>query len=337
MTAPSPLAPALAALRQRYQADKAQLLAPLQAPGGPAVRLLLQRLTQLVDQQLVALAAATGLPAQVAIVAVGGYGRSQLFPYSDIDVLLLVPPDNAALRPALEAFVTACWDTGLEIGSSVRTVDECLALAQQDITAQTSMLEMRHIGGRTEHFAQLLAQLPSTFHPQEFFLAKHLELRQRHTKFENAPYALEPNCKESPGGLRDLHTILWVAKAANLGHDWHELAQHGILTNLEAQQLERNETTLFQIRARLHGVAGRHEDRLLFDLQTAVALSLGLKNHTPPGQNYPVRASEVLMRRYYWAAKAVMQLQQIVLLNIQERLHPSQAAPGATREGAHHA
>lgn len=327
MTAPSPLAPALAALRQRYQADKAQLLAPLQAPGGPAVRLLLQRLTQLVDQQLLALAAATGLPAQVAIVAVGGYGRSQLFPYSDIDVLLLVPPDNAALRPALEAFVTACWDTGLEIGSSVRTVDECLALAQQDITAQTSMLEMRHIGGSTEHFAQLLAQLPSTFHPQEFFLAKHLELRQRHTKFENAPYALEPNCKESPGGLRDLHTILWVAKAANLGHDWHELAQHGILTNLEAQQLERNETTLFQIRARLHGVAGRHEDRLLFDLQTAVALSLGLKNHTPQGQNYPVRASEVLMRRYYWAAKAVMQLQQIVLLNIQERLHPSQAAP----------
>lgn len=79
------------------------------------------------------------------------------------------------------------------------------------------MLEMRHIGGRTEHFAQLLAQLPSTFHPQDFFLAKHSELRQRHTKFENAPYALEPNCKESPGGLRDLHTILWVAKVGQSG------------------------------------------------------------------------------------------------------------------------
>ncbi len=198
MTAPSPLLPRWLALRQRYQADKAQLLAPLQAPGGPAVRLLLQRLTQLVDQQLVALAAATGLPAQVAIVAVGGYGRSQLFririltfccwcrrtmPLCAQRWRLLSPP--AGIRG---------WRSAPACAPSMK----CSALAQQDITAQTSMLEMRHIGGSTEHFSQLLAQLPSTFHPQEFFLAKHLELRQRHTKFENAPYALEPNCKESP-------------------------------------------------------------------------------------------------------------------------------------------
>lgn len=321
------LSNALTALRQRYHDQKAQCLAHLHTPGGPPIRQLLQRLALLVDVQLTALRHATGLPPEVAIVAVGGYGRCQLFPYSDVDVLLLVPQDCTPLRPALEAFVGACWDAGLEIGSSVRTVAECLALARQDVTAQTSMLEARHIDGHRQCFDRLMAQLPETLQPQEFFLAKHLELRQRHTKFENTPYALEPNCKEAPGGLRDLQTIIWVAKAAGLGSSWHELAHHGILTALEAQQLERNETTLFQIRARLHAVAGRHEDRLLFDLQTAVAHSLGLQNHTPPGQAYPVRASEVLMRRYYWAAKAVMQLQQIVLLNIQERLHPSQAAP----------
>lgn len=322
----------LSQLRARYEHQKAQLLAPLHHPGGPPIRQVLQRLAHLVDEHLIALRQVAALPAEVAIVAVGGYGRSQLFPYSDVDVLLLVPGECSEactdLRPTLETFVGACWDAGLEIGSSVRTVPECLALAAQDVTAQTAMLDARLIDGNVECFHALMAQLPDTVQPQEFFLAKHLELRQRHTKFENTPYALEPNCKESPGGLRDLQTIVWVAMAAGLGSNWRELAQQRILTPLEAQQLERNETTLLQIRARLHVMAGRHEDRLLFDLQTAVAHSLGLQSHTPPGQGgLAVRASEVLMRRYYWAAKAVMQLQQIVLLNIQERLHPSSAEP----------
>ncbi len=329
----------LTSLRQHFHEQKAQLLTHLHSPGGPPIRHLLHRLAQLVDEQLIALRHATALPQEVAIVAVGGYGRGQLFPHSDVDVLLLLPdegPDGkqpegsdpgAQLRPALEAFVSACWDTGLEIGSSVRTVAECLELARQDVSAQTCMLEARHIDGNVQSFERLVRQLPSTLQPQEFFLAKHLELRQRHTRFENTPYALEPNCKEAPGGLRDLQTIIWVAKAANLGQSWNELAKHHIITALEAQQLERNETTLFQIRARLHAAAGRHEDRLLFDLQNAVARSLGLQDRTQPEDAHPVRASEVLMRRYYWAAKAVMQLQQIVLLNIQEHLHPSQAAP----------
>lgn len=322
----------LAQLRTHYEQKKAQLLSHLHHPGGPPIRQLLHRLALLVDAQLVALRQATALPSEVAIVAVGGYGRSQLFPYSDVDVLLLVPGASSEevcteRRLALERFVGACWDAGLEIGSSVCTVAECLTLAIKDTTAQTSMLDARLIDGNAACFQALMRALPSTLQPQEFFLAKHLELRQRHTKFENTPYALEPNCKEAPGGLRDLQTIVWVAMASGLGRNWQELAQQHIITPLEAQQLERNETTLFQIRARLHAMAGRHEDRLLFDLQTAVAHSLGVQSHELPGQAQPVRASEVLMRRYYWAAKAVMQLQQIVLLNIQERLHPSLAAP----------
>jgi [protein-PII] uridylyltransferase len=107
--------------------------------------------------------------------------------------------------------------------------------------------------------------------PKAFFVAKTLELRQRHTKFEDTPYSLEPNCKESPGGLRDLQVILWVAKAAGYGDDWADLARNGLATAFEIKQIERNETLLLLIRAKLHHVAKRREDRLIFDLQNAVA------------------------------------------------------------------
>ena len=114
-------------------------------------------------------------------------------------------------------------------------------------------------------------------------------MRQRHQKFDDTPYALEPNCKESPGGLRDLHVVIWVARAAGLGKTWSALAQAGLITRFEAQQLRRNEGLLRLIRARLHAIAGRREDRLVFDLQTAVAESFGYR--AAPGQ----RVSEVLM------------------------------------------
>jgi [protein-PII] uridylyltransferase len=148
-----------------------------------------------------------------------------------------------------------------------------------------------------------------------------LEMRQRHTKYEDTPYALEPNCKESPGGLRDLQVVLWLAQAARLGRNWSELAKNGLLTAFEARQLQRNEGTLKLIRARLHQIARRREDRLVFDLQTSVAESFGYTN-TPE-----LRASETLMRRYYWAAKAVTQLNQILILNIEEHVLGSQDAP----------
>ena len=111
-------------------------------------------------------------------------------------------------------------------------------------------------------------------------MAKTLEMRQRHNKFENTPYSLEPNCKESPGGLRDLQIILWVAKAAGLGKSWDELARNGLATAFEVRQIKRNEALLSLIRARLHLIAGRREDRLVFDLQTAVAESFGYRTET---------------------------------------------------------
>ena len=144
-------------------------------------------------------------------------------------------------------------------------------------------------------------------------------MQQRHTKFANTPYSLEPNCKESPGGLRDLQMLLWLAKASGLGESWKDLGLHHMVTPLEMRQLQRNEDLLSLIRWRLHYIAQRREDRLVFDLQTSVSQDLGLA--PPEGeQRHARRASEALMKHYYWAAKAVTQLNQIVHLNMQEWL-----------------
>jgi [protein-PII] uridylyltransferase len=219
---------------------------------------------------------------------------------------------------------------GLEIGSSVRTAAECLEEADKDVTVQTSLLECRHLAGSRRLCKQLVQALSDAMDPKAFFVAKTFEMRQRHQKYEDTPYSLEPNCKESPGGLRDLQLVLWVTKAAGLGNSWDELARKGLITQLETRQIKTNEALLRLIRARLHVLAKRREDRLVFDLQNAVAESFGLKADLGPAvaagtqrdasAKQARRASEALMRRYYWAAKAVGQLNQILLLNIQERL-----------------
>ena len=317
-------------LRQQYRSDKSALIDAFQAQGASTrgVHTLLRKLSQLADQLLQALARRAGLPAEMALVAVGGYGRAQLFPHSDVDVLLLLPDaadmaDGSPLRAQIEGFIGSCWDAGLEIGSSVRTVQECLNESARDVTVQTSLLEARLIDGHAELFEVFRTRYAQQMDPRAFLVAKTLEMRQRHNKYENTPYSLEPNCKESPGGLRDLQMILWVARAAGLGSTWKALAASGLATPFEVRQLERNEALLSLIRARLHVIAGRHEDRLVFDLQTAVAESFGYRSTSPDGKRLAMRASETLMRRYYWAAKAVSQLSQILRMNIEERLSPS--------------
>ena len=312
----------VAGLKQGLAADKAALIERFAAarPSATGANSLIRSLAKLVDNTLDALWIAAPMPASAALVAVGGYGRSELFPHSDVDVLLLLPDelDTQAARPAVERFIAACWDIGLEIGSSVRTIDECAAESARDVTVQTALLESRLVVGPRRLFTALHARLSAAREPRAFLRAKTLEMRQRHTKFDDTPYALEPNCKESPGGLRDLQVLLWVARAAGLGRSWAELAANGLVTAFEAKQLQHNEGQLRLIRATLHRIAGRREDRLVFDLQTSVAQSFGLQ--AIKGQ----RVSEVLMRRYYWAAKAVVQLNQIVLLNIEARVYASE-------------
>lgn len=339
--APVPAVHDLGTLRLQYRNDKAALMAQLGVQGSSTrgVRKALQQLSKLTDQTLRELWSIAGFGPGFSLIAVGGFGRGELFPFSDVDVLVLLPDgslpdDDATLKTRLESFIGACWDLGLEIGSSVRTIADCVGEASKDVTVQTSLLECRLIAGSKNAFASLVSQLAEAMDPKAFFVAKTLEMRQRHTKFENTPYSLEPNCKESPGGLRDLQIILWVSKAAGLGRSWDELARKGLATPLEARQIKANEALLSLIRARLHLLANRREDRLVFDLQTAVAESFGFKAQVPavitsgaPGAPHAAptsrgmrRASEALMKRYYWAAKAVTQLNQILLLNIQERL-----------------
>ncbi len=345
----SPRAPALAnesspaetlpQLRQRFREGKTALIESFAQgrPTAPAATRMLRAIARHVDQTLTQLWNQAGMPRHLALIAVGGYGRGELFPYSDVDVLILLPDgidlsastsDHSAeaqqrqtITAALESFIAGCWDIGLEIGSSVRTVAECAQEAQRDVTIQTAMLEARFICGARPRFAEFEQATAAVMDTRAYLRAKTLEMRQRHVKYEDTPYSLEPNCKESPGGLRDLQVVLWVARAAGLGRNWRELAHSGLLTPFEAKQLELNEGQLKLIRARLHIVAKRREDRLIFDLQTAVAESFGYQHSKEQ------RASEVLMRRYYWAAKAVSQLNQILMLNVEERIEGSHDAP----------
>ncbi len=347
--------------KDQYKLQKGAVLDAVAATGAStrSVKRQLLQLSSATDEVLRRLWLAAGLGAgcasgaSCALLAVGGFGRGELFPYSDVDVLLLLPdgasPDtDANLKECIETFISNCWDAGLEIGSSVRTVAECVTEACIDVTIQTSLLESRLIAGEAKLYKQFAKSYDEAMDPQAFFTAKSLEMRQRHTKFEDTPYALEPNCKESPGGLRDLQIILWVAKAAGLGKSWDELARKGLATAREVKQIKLNEAMLSLVRARLHIAAGRREDRLVFDLQHMVAEGFGFTRPPtfrasaaalPPqddallprggpsaqasakGDSYSQRkASEKLMRGYYWAAKAVVQLNQILLLNIAERM-----------------
>jgi len=325
----------LQALRTQYRAQKTALFESLAASGTATrgVRTTLGKLAALADTTLVTLWQEAGFGPPFALVAVGGFGRGELFPYSDVDVLVLMPDDqspdsDAPLKARIETFIGSCWDAGLEIGSSVRTLSECLHEAADDVTIQTSLLEARLITGNKTLFSAFEQQFFAALDPQAFFVAKTLELHQRHHKFEDTPYSLEPNCKESPGGLRDLQVILWVAKAAGYGGDWDTLAKNGLATAFEVKQLKRNEAVLRLIRARLHLIAKRREDRLVFDLQNAMAHSFGFEPPSPSTDRRAfVRPSETLMRRYYWSAKAVTQLNQILMLNIEERLNPSTHEP----------
>ena len=334
------LEPRVPALRALYREQKNAMLDGLRAGGAGTrgIRGALTRLAGLTDAALRSLWQANGFGGDLALLAVGGYGRGELFPYSDVDVLLLLPDAadparDTALRQRIEAFIGQCWDIGLEIGSSVRTVPECLSVAQDDVTVQTALLEARLIVGNRRLFKGFQARFSAQLDALDFFSAKRLEMRQRHAKYEDTPYALEPNIKESPGGLRDLQIILWAARAAGIGGRWEDLHRAGLVTTHELRQLRHNEALLSAIRSRLHLIAARREDRLVFDLQNAVAESFGFQHRLADDGRVMLRASEVLMRRYYWAAKAVTQLNQILLQNIEEHLRAArgEAAPEQRR------
>ena len=311
-------------LKQQLKRERQLVIDAFKDDGKPEK--LLRSLRRVVDAVLVLAWREAGLPADTALVGVGGYGRGELFPYSDVDLLiLLTQTPDAAVTARLEELVQLLWDLGLEIGHSIRTVDECLTESANDITVQTSLLEARLVAGDSALFATLEKRYLQALNQQAFFQAKTAEMRQRHAKYEDTAFSLEPNCKESPGGLRDLQVILWVAKAAGLASSWRALAAYGMVTLTEARQLMEKERALKDIRVRLHLHAGRREDRLVFDVQNALAESIGL--HATGNGIHMRRASEYLMQRYYWAAKTVTQLNTILLQNIEGQLFPQPNVP----------
>lgn len=246
---------------------------------------------------------------QISLLAVGGYGRAELHPYSDVDILLLTQ-DNISekLTEKISAFITQLWDVKLDIGHSVRSIKECLKQAVNDVTVATNLMELRQISGNealTQHLYPLLAE-DVFWTSKKFFLAKRDEQYTRHQQFHGASYTLEPNLKANPGGLRDIQTIAWVAKRHFSADSLEELVAHKYLTQNEFFELLECQDYLWRMRAALHIVAGRSENRLLFDYQGDVAQLMGFGDEGK-------LAIERMMKRFFRIIGRVAELNKMLL------------------------
>ncbi|MCI8212830.1 bifunctional uridylyltransferase/uridylyl-removing protein [Pseudomonas sp. S25] len=253
--------------------------------------------------------------ADIALLAVGGYGRGELHPYSDIDLLILLDSaDHEVFREPIERFLTLLWDIGLEVGQSVRSVDECAVEGQADLTVITNLMESRTIAG-PERLRQRMLEVtsPKQMWPsKEFFLAKRAEQKTRHHKYNDTEYNLEPNVKGSPGGLRDIQTILWVARRQYGTLNLHALAGEGFLLESENNLLASSQEFLWKVRYALHMLAGRSEDRLLFDHQRSIASLLGYQDSDAK------LAIERFMQKYYRVVMSIAQLSDLIIQHFEE-------------------
>ncbi|MCB6184463.1 [protein-PII] uridylyltransferase [Leeia sp. TBRC 13508] len=300
-------------LRDWIRQEKQKISETYDFTSRPNTRLAAQ--SKLVDQLLQTLWARQSMPEASLLIAVGGYGRGQLYPFSDIDLLILVAEDASEEdNQKVEAFIHLLWDIGLEVGHSVRTLKECIQESETDITVQTSMSEARLLVGDEQTFHTFLDQQKAVFDPKLFFEAKLLEQQQRHAKYFGVSNNLEPNIKESPGGLRDLHVLTWVAHACGFGNDWDDLSKRGFISSLEVRLLKRAERVLQAIRIALHETANRREDRLIYDLQGTLAKRFSLEDHPRK------RASEQLMQAYYRAARTIRQLNQMLVQRLKSEI-----------------
>ena len=278
--------------------------------GVPVTRLV-QDLSELIDAVLRDLwNLHLGDSPGAALVAVGGYGRRELHPASDIDILILIESEpEACLIESIERLLTLLWDIGLEVGHSVRTLDDCVREARADVTVMTNLLEARWLSGSEPLFRRMgeVTGPERLWDSERFFAAKTQEQCARWLKYGDTAYNLEPNIKENPGGLRDIQMIGWVAKRHFGAETLHELVDHGFLTESEHQTLIGGQTLLWRIRFALHRLAGRREDRLLFDYQRTLARQFGFSD----GENN--LAVEQFMQQYYRTVQELNQLNEMLL------------------------
>ncbi len=293
---------------------------------GESVVSLVHLRARLVDDLLIHLwHRYAGDCAQVAaLVAVGGYGRAELHPSSDVDIMLLVADDlPASSESQLSDFVTALWDVGLEIGHSVRTVAQCFEEAKRDLTVATTLLESRKLIGPDALYEQMQAAVAAdkVWPPTEYFVEKRKEQIARHHRYGDTAYNLEPNVKGSPGGLRDIQMIGWVAKRHFGVETFDELVAHKFLTPGQVQRLHDGQEFLWRVRFGLHILTGRREDRILFDHQIKLAEMLGYEDAT-----YTL-AVEQLMQRYYRTVMELSRVNEMLLQLFEEAILMDPDAP----------
>ena len=254
---------------------------------------------------------------EATLVAVGGYGRAELHPASDIDLLFLVPEErNEFLAESISGLITLLWDIGLCVGQSVRTVEECIEHARDDISIATNLLEARLLAGDSRLFdAMIEGTSPARIWPTDvFFAAKMEEQKERHLKYDDTAHNLEPNVKEGPGGLRDIQMIGWIAKRYFGTETFRALIDHGFLTEAEYRALVLGEEHLWKIRFALHVLTGREEDRILFDYQRTLADQFGFETD---------EASlnvEKFMQKYYRTVTRLQRLNDMLLQHFEETI-----------------
>jgi len=300
-------------LRERFAADE-------------AIEDLVRDRARLVDVALRAawVQHAGRFAGDLALVAVGGYGRGELHPSSDIDIMVLLPKsDSAAWQSDIERFLTFLWDIGLEVGHSVRSIDDCQHESLADISVATTLFEARLLAGPEPLFAGMRRALAPDrlWSSQDFFEAKVKEQSERHHRYFDTAYNLEPNVKSSPGGLRDIQTIGWVAKRHFGTETLDELVAHGFLTREELRKLKAGQSFLWKVRFGLHVLTGRREDRLLFDYQIKLAKLFGYEDASF------TLAVEQLMQKYYRTVMDVSLLNEMLLQLFREAILTQSGTP----------
>ena len=280
---------------------------------GTSVNQLLKARSAFIDNILKSSWSQHSVSSGASLIAVGGYGRSELQPFSDVDILILVDDDTST--DSLETWIAFLWDIGLEVGHSVRTLNVCETLAKEDITVATSLLESRLLCGTHSHYKQLIHCIEQeSFWPnKEFFKAKLREQQHRHSNFKDTSFNLEPNIKSTPGGLRDLQVIQWIALKQFKANSLFPLVGLDIFTRREYKALIGHQQFLNRVRFALHAITRKREDRLLFEHQKNVATWLGFEDDDKK------LAVEQLMQQYYRSVMVIRNLNGLFLQIFEQR------------------
>jgi [protein-PII] uridylyltransferase len=276
-------------------------------------KIFLSQHTRLVDSTLIKLWDLRSLKDQLCLVAVGGYGRSELFPYSDVDILVLT--NNKLTKNETEnisGFIADCWDIGLKIGHSVRNIEEAREEFHKDVTTATNLLENRYVIGSQLIFKKLLKLIDEELSLDNFYIEKIKEQTKRHKKYRDSAYQLEPNIKESPGGLRDIQTVIWISSSQKKGRSIEDLLKYNVIDKNEFNKITRHKNRITKRRILLHLLSKSTEDRLSFDLQNQLAEALGCQSKDNK------KASEIVMKYYYKSINYIILFNEILL----KRLDP---------------